>query len=47
MVSYVVPLGAMMWGWWDKERITATQVICLCGVLLMVALVQTDQRNRR
>lgn len=46
MVSYVVPPGAMMWGWWDKEQITATQVICLCGVLLMVALVQTDKRNR-
>jgi drug/metabolite transporter (DMT)-like permease len=43
MVAYLVPVGAMMWGWWDSEQISATQVICLCGVMLMVALVQTDR----
>lgn len=42
MVAYLVPVGALMWGWWDSEQISSMQVICLCGVLLMVALVQAD-----
>lgn len=40
MVTYVVPIGAVAWGWWDGETITAIQIAALLGVLAMVALVQ-------
>lgn len=40
MVTYVVPLVAMMWGAFDGERITVSQLISIAGVLSMVALVQ-------
>jgi drug/metabolite transporter (DMT)-like permease len=41
MVSYIIPLGALAWGWVDKERITLGQVLALAGVLAMTALVQS------
>ncbi|TWT77856.1 EamA-like transporter family protein [Posidoniimonas polymericola] len=40
MVTYVVPLVAMMWGAFDGERITVSQLVSIAGVLSMVALVQ-------
>lgn len=40
MVTYVVPIGAVAWGWGDGETITAIQIASLLGVLAMVALVQ-------
>jgi drug/metabolite transporter (DMT)-like permease len=42
MVTYLVPLGALLWGWADAERVTVLQVSALLGVLAMVALVQLD-----
>lgn len=41
MVTYIIPLGALAWGWVDKERITIGQVLALLGVLGMTALVQS------
>jgi drug/metabolite transporter (DMT)-like permease len=40
MVTYVIPVVALMWGQFDKERLTAAQVAAIVGVLAMVALVQ-------
>lgn len=40
MVTNLVPIGALVWGWLDHEPVTALQVIALAGVLAMVALVQ-------
>lgn len=40
MVTYVVPVLALVWGQYDNERLTATQLAAIGGVLAMVALVQ-------
>lgn len=40
MVTNLVPLGALMFGWFDNERVTALQVVALVGILSMVLLVQ-------
>lgn len=40
MVTNLVPIGAMAWGWFDAEVITSRQVFAVVGVLCMVALVQ-------
>lgn len=44
MVTYIIPLGALAWGWVDEESITPTQVFSLLGVLAMTALVQSTPR---
>jgi drug/metabolite transporter (DMT)-like permease len=40
MVTYVVPMIALVWGQFDGERLTARQLAAIGGVLAMVALVQ-------
>lgn len=40
MVTYLAPVGALVWGWLDEERVTLLQVIALAGIFAMVALVQ-------
>lgn len=40
MVTYVVPMIALVWGQVDGERLTGRQVAAIGGVLAMVALVQ-------
>jgi drug/metabolite transporter (DMT)-like permease len=40
MVTYVVPVFALMWGAFDGETITLRQLVAIGGVLGMVALVQ-------
>lgn len=40
MVTYVVPVFALLWGAFDGETITGKQLIAMSGVLAMVALVQ-------
>lgn len=40
MVTNLVPLGAVIWGWADKEHVTVLQCACLVGTMSMVALVQ-------
>lgn len=42
LVTYIVPLGALLWGWADAERVTWLQLFALLGVLGMVAVVQID-----
>ena len=40
MVTYVVPVQAILWGQYDQEMLTTTQIVAIGGVLAMVALVQ-------
>jgi drug/metabolite transporter (DMT)-like permease len=40
MVTYVVPVLALMWGALDGETITTRQMAAMAGVLVMVAMVQ-------
>ena len=40
MVTYVVPLLALMWGQYDEEQLTPLQILAVAGILAMVALVQ-------
>ena len=40
MVTNLVPLGAVIWGWADREHVSGLQWICLIGTMLMVGLVQ-------
>ena len=46
MVTYLVPLGALLWGWADAELVTARQLSAILGVLATVALVQLDLVRR-
>lgn len=47
MVTYVVPVFALMWGVLDGEVITSRQLFAMSGVLAMVALVQFSGRPAR
>lgn len=40
MVTYIVPIGALAWGWLDAETITPTEIGALIGIFAMVAVVQ-------
>lgn len=40
MVTNLTPIGAVLLGWIDAERVTALQVVALIGVLICVAIVQ-------
>lgn len=40
MVTNLVPLGAVVWGWCDGEVVTTRQLIALAIIVPMVALVQ-------
>jgi len=40
MVTNVVPIGALAWGWLDGEPVTPTQVAALAGLISMVTIVQ-------
>jgi drug/metabolite transporter (DMT)-like permease len=45
MVTYVIPLGALAWGWFDDEAVTGTQLLALVGVFAAVAMVQWPSRK--
>ncbi len=49
MVTYVIPIEALMWSWLDNERITFVQVSAILIVLLVVGVVQRDivHRNKK
>ena len=40
MVTYVVPVLALIWGQYDNEKLTIQQLTAIGGVLAMVAFVQ-------
>lgn len=45
MVTYVVPVIAMLWGLLDNETITKWQLIAIGGILTMVTLVQSPSKK--
>ena len=47
MVTYLVPVGAVLWGWADAERVTLAQLLALAGVFISVAVVQYGATGRR
>lgn len=40
MVTYVVPMIALLWGQFDGERLTGRQLAAIAGAMAMVAVVQ-------
>lgn len=40
MVTNLVPIGALVWGWLDAEPVTGLQLVALAGLVSMVAVVQ-------
>jgi drug/metabolite transporter (DMT)-like permease len=42
MVTYLIPIVALLWSWLDHELITLGQLVAVMGVLAMVSLVQRD-----
>jgi drug/metabolite transporter (DMT)-like permease len=40
MVTNLVPIGALLWGWADHERVTPLQIAALVGLVSMVTVVQ-------
>lgn len=47
MVTYVVPVVALLWGIFDNEKITTRQVVAIAGILSMVTLVQAPAREAK
>lgn len=47
MVTYLVPIVALLWGYHDGEYISTAQLTGIAGILAMVALVQSSQANYR
>lgn len=45
MVTYVIPVGALLIGWLDGEAVTTLQTAAMVGILVMVALVQIPARR--
>ncbi|MCH2208711.1 MAG: DMT family transporter [Lentisphaerales bacterium] len=45
MVTYVIPIGALIWGAVDGEEITGIQLAAVTGLLLMVAMVQWPEKK--
>lgn len=46
MVTYVIPVVALMWGQFDRETLSVRQLAAVAGVLAMVALVQWNATNK-
>jgi drug/metabolite transporter (DMT)-like permease len=46
MTTNLVPLGAILFAWFDAEQITLWQGMALLGILVMVALVQYRAADR-
>ena len=47
MVTYVIPIGALIWGAVDGEKITNLQIMAIAGLLAMVALVQWPEKKAK
>lgn len=44
LVAYLIPLGAVLWGWADGEHVTSTQIISILGILAMVAFIELSPK---
>jgi len=40
MVTNLVPIGGLLWGWADREPVTPLQLVALAGLVSMVTIVQ-------
>lgn len=40
LVAYLIPFGAIIWGWLDGESVTKVQILSICGILAMVAFIE-------
>ncbi len=40
MITYIIPVVALLWGQIDNEKITPQQTLAIAGILVMVTLVQ-------
>lgn len=47
MVTNLVPLGAILWGWADNEAVSLLQMAAMLGLMAMVALVQLGAAQAR
>lgn len=46
MANNLVPVGAVLLGWWDDEAVTMPQLMALCVVVTMVGIVQMEERRK-
>ena len=46
MVTYLIPIGAVVFGWVDHEHVSGLQLAALGGIFAMVALVQYGAARR-
>lgn len=46
LVAYLIPFGAIFWGWTDGEKVTPMQIISIAGILGMVALIEWENYRR-
>ncbi len=44
MVTYLIPIGSLLWGSAAQESITALQIIAVTGTLIGVAVAQSQRR---
>ena len=47
MVTYVIPIIAILWGIYDGETVKITQIIPILGCLIMIMLVQTSKPKQK
>ena len=46
MVTYVIPIIAILWGIYDGEQVKVTQIIPILGCLVMIMLVQSSKPTK-
>lgn len=46
MATNLVPVGAVLWGWLDRESVSAMQIAALIGIVFMVSIVQVGAAGR-
>ena len=48
MVTYIIPLEAVLLGWWlENEQISFLQILCLFGVIILVAITNLYPVKRK
>ena len=46
LVAYLIPFGAIFWGWTDGEIVTPVQLVSIAGILIMVAYIEFENYTR-
>ncbi len=42
MVTYVIPVIAIIWGWLDSEYISSLQLVAIAGIIVSVGMAQYE-----